>query len=42
MHGKPRGGAMPEVGGIIIKFGDNGPFAKPWVRRIERPAEVIA
>lgn len=31
---------QPEYGGAIIMAGDNGVYHKPWVERVERPAEV--
>lgn len=40
MHKHPRGGAMPEVGGLLLKFGDEGVYGKPWIRRVSRPEEV--
>jgi hypothetical protein len=42
MHKHPRGGAMPEVGGLILKLGDNGIYGKPWIRRVSRPEGVRA
>lgn len=42
MQKKPRGGAMPEVGGLILKFGDNGCYGKPWTRKLSRPEGYVA
>jgi hypothetical protein len=42
MQKYPRGGAVPEIGGLLIKFGDEGCYAKPWTRWLDRPRGVVA
>lgn len=42
MNKFPRGGAVSEIGGLLIKFGDEGAYCKPWVRWVDRPAPYIA
>lgn len=32
--------SQPQIGLLIVRAGDNGPYVKPWVKHIERPEEV--